>query len=138
VEKIRFKHIVMALVLVFILAKGVNLAVENTRERELAQRLGIDRDAYPRKASFPSSYFYEKLKPGITTRKEVHEIVIEYELVLQCYEGSEVYYYYSKDDDETLRFEIWYDFDGKYSKILGENDSYRINTESCGPGLLPE
>ena len=137
-KKMRFIYVLMALILLFVCVRYINTGIQDRKERDLAQRLGIDRDAYPDNESFPTSYFYKTLKPGITTIKEVHEIVREYELVLQCYRGSEVYYYYSKDDDETLRFEIWYDFDGKYSKILGENDSYRINTESCGPGLLPE
>ena len=136
-EKIRFQHVLLVLVVIVISTRCVNTVLENTRERDLAQRLGIDRDAYPNKAPFPTSYFYETLKSGITTIKEVHKIVTEYELVLQCYRGSEVYYYYSKEDDKALRFEIWYR-DGKYSKMSGEDDSYRINTESCGPGLLPE
>lgn len=136
-EKINFKHILLALVVMVVLTRCVNAVLENARERDLAQRLGIDRDAYPGKGSFPISYFYDTLKPGVTTIKEVHEIVTEYELVLRCYGTWEVYYYYSKDDDTALRFEIWYD-GGKYAKMLGEDDSYKINTESCGRGLLPE
>ncbi len=136
-KKMRFLYVLIALLLLLVFARYINIGIDDRREWDLAQRLGIDRDAYPDEASFPTSYFYETLKPGITTIKEVHEIVREYKLVLQCYRGSEVYYYYSEDDDEALRFEIWYD-NGKYSKILGENDSFKINTESCGPGLLPE
>jgi len=136
-DRIGSKHIFLVFILIVVLTHCVHITLENKKERDLAQRLGVDRDAYPENASFPTSYFYETLKPGITTRKEVHEIVTEYELVLRCSWDSEVYYYYSKDDNKALRFEIWYE-SGKYYKISGEDDSYRINAESCVPGLLPD
>ena len=120
-----------------ILSRAINLAVENRKQADLAQRLGIDRDAYPDISTFPINYFLVTLKPGMT-KSEVHEIVKEYERVLHCRRYSEIYYYYSKDDDKALRFEVFYDEEGKYFDISGEGDSSKLYDEGCVPGLLSE
>lgn len=136
-QKIRFKHVFIFLIAIFSLWRGTNAALEFKKERDLAQRLGIDIDAYPHISRFPKSYFLIVLKPDMT-RKEVHEIVKEYEQVLHCRRSSEIYYYYSKNDAKALRFKVVYDFDGRYVKLMGEDDSTMLVDEGCAPGLLDE
>jgi hypothetical protein len=66
----------------------------------------------------------------------VHEIVVEYEQVFRCGDRGELYYYYSKDEANAVRFKIIYDFDGKFHKLMGEDDSSKLYDEGCVPGLL--
>lgn len=90
---------------------------------------------YPPASAFPSSYFFYVLERGMT-KKEVHEIVVEYEQAFTCNSIDELYYYYSKDEADAMRFKIIYDFDGKYYRLIEEGDSSIFYDEECVPGLL--
>ncbi len=136
-EKIRFKHIFLFALTMLVLVRCVNIAFENTKQEELAQRLGVDINRYPKNAPFPVNYFLAVLKPGMT-KSGVHAIVTGYEQALHCERYAEIYYYYSKDDGKALRFEIFYYEDGKYSKLVGEGDRDKLFDEGCVPGLLDE
>ncbi len=137
-EKIRLKHVIIFFVVLFVLSRGLNTVLEIKKQRDLAERLSINIDSYPHIPAFPKNYFLVVLEPGMT-KKEVHAIVKEYEQVFHCRRSSEVYYYYSKKTDKALRFEVLYDEDGRYTKLIGEDDnSSMLYTEGCVPGLLSE
>lgn len=128
----------LLLALILVLARGASIALEHLQRRELAQRLNIAVDSpYLDTQSFPENYFWETLKEGMT-KKEVHEIVKGYELVLHCPRYAEIYYYYSDQTDKAVRFEILYDEDGKFTKLMGEGDSNTLDDYGCVPGLLGE
>ena len=100
------------------------------KQRELAKRLEVNLHDYSPISFFPENYFYLALEPGIT-KNHVHSIVVEYEQAFTCGDFREVYYYYSKNKSDAIRFEIIYDFDGRYVKLMGEDDSSTISTEGC-------
>ena len=121
-EKIRFKHVILFLVMILILFRCGDTTLENLKQRELAQRLGVNLDAYPRTSPFPENYFLVALKPGMA-KDEVHEIVREYEQVINCSGGRELYYYYSTDEADAVSFMVFYDEEGKYVDLMGRGDS---------------
>jgi hypothetical protein len=82
-----------------------------TAQQKLAQQLGVRIEDYPYPIGFPSGYYYAVLKPSMGTA-EVHTIIREYAAVYHCKQYSEIYYYYSQDEDRALRFEIFYDENG--------------------------
>ncbi|HET6597982.1 MAG TPA: hypothetical protein VFG81_20320 [Anaerolineales bacterium] len=107
-------------------------------QNELAKELGVKIKDYPYPYSFPSGYFSTVLKPGMSIQ-EVHEIVQGYEQVLHCENREEVYYYLSVELEDTERFWIFYDEEGKYEGLQTEdNDSGRFSTNGCFPGLIEE
>ena len=64
-----------------------------------------------------------------------------YEKVLHCDQWSEIYYYYGidLDNEDTLRFEIFYSKDLEYENLSGEeSDSRTIGEDGCTPGLMGE
>lgn len=138
-DKIRIKHVLLFLILLLVMSRGVIAIIESKKQQYLAQRLGVEINAYPPTSAFPINYFVSELEPGVTTIKEVHAIVKQYERVLHCRKYAEIYYYFSNDDNAALRFQIFYDENGKYSKIIGEDDdSATLYTAECVPGLLSE
>jgi hypothetical protein len=102
-------------------------------QAELAEHLGDDVEGYFPAPSFPKNYFYSTLKPGMT-KATVHKIVVEYKAVFTCSKFSELYYYYSVNNSKAVRFKIIYDFDEKYYKIMGEDDSSNLYDDGCIPG----
>ena len=99
---------------------------------ELASRLGVRIEDYPYPADFPVGYFYSVLKPGMTYDK-VHSIVCGYESAYRCYGTDEIYYYFSKNEDENLmRFALYYDEQGQFVELQGEDPDSR--TLGLGPG----
>jgi hypothetical protein len=138
VEKVRFIQVFLFSIAILALSRWGSTILVHKKQNDLAQRLGVDKDDYADTSPFPANYFSKALQPDVTTIKEAHEIVREYELVLHCRRDSEVYYYYSKHDDTALRIQIIYD-QGKYVKILEEDDdSNLLQTQECVPGLLSE
>ncbi len=80
---------------------------------------------------FPVGYFYSVLKPGMTYA-EVHSMVRGYEGVYRCYGFSKIYYYFSVDDNDAIRFRLTYDGQSKFVELQGEDpDSC---TSGWGPG----
>ena len=106
------------------------------QQKKLAEDYNVRIEDYRWPLQFPVGYFYTILKPGMTV-DEVHNIVRGYVKSLNCGWGSEIYYYYSSDDSKTLRFEIYYDNQFKYSDIMGEDyNSSTLSTNGCWPGLI--
>ena len=109
-----------------------------SEQEKLAQKFGVEIEDFPDERYFPEGYFYTILKPGITS-KEVHDFIQGYEKVLHCGGYREIYYYFSSDDAQSLRFEIIYDEQGKYKDIRSEDDDSRtIRTEGCELGLITD
>ena len=106
-------------------------------QKVLASDLGIQiGDTY--NPFFPIGYFDFVLKPGMDI-SEVHKIVTGYKMVFRCYWGKEIYYYFSSEDDQALRFQIFYDNLGKYDELRSEDQNSRtIRTDNCENGLLDE
>lgn len=127
----------MALVALWLGVKLVNDLSFKIKQRDLAERLGINLGDYPPITLFPQNYFLSVLKPQMT-KSDVHEIVIGYDLALTCGSGGELYYYYSKDKADAMRFMVFYDFDGKFHKLVGEGDSNWLYDKDCVPGLTDE
>ncbi len=107
------------------------------KQEGLAKSLGVKIENYPYQADFPAGYFYSVLKPGMTY-DEVHRIVRGYASVYRCYETDENYYYFSKEDDEALRFRLVYDAQGQFVKLQGEDPNSRTLglRPGCSIGLL--
>ena len=106
-------------------------------QKNLAWELGVRIDDYPYPLGFPSGYFGVVLKPGMSI-SDVHKIVRAYRQVLHCGDGMEVYYYLSTDIEDTERFFIFYDEQGRYLRIQGEDNDSRMNLDGlgCSDGLL--
>lgn len=106
------------------------------KQAELANYLQVQIEDFPYQYSFPVGYFYSVLRPGMTV-DEVHSIVKGYEKVLNCGASSEIYYYFSTEDSNALRLEIYYTSQGTYEDIMGEdNNSSTLWTEGCISGLI--
>lgn len=101
------------------------------QQQELARNLGVRINDYPYPTDFPAGYFYAVLKPGMTY-KDVHNIVRGYQSVYQCYGTDEIYYYFSNNGDEALRFALYYDKQGNFVELQGEDPNSR--TLGLGPG----
>ena len=113
---------------------------ELAKKENLAKMMNVRIADYKYPSVFPLGYFYTTLKPGMTI-EEVHSIMHGYEKVLQCGHYREVYYYYgiNLDDEDTLRFEIFYSNDLKYESLLSEEpDSRSIYEGKCKAGLIGE
>lgn len=115
------------------------LLIQSPREKmqeDLANELNIKIQDYLPSYSFPVGYFHAVLHSGMHIQ-DVHEIVKGYQKVLHCDMYSEIYYYFSTDDDEAERIEVFYDEDGFYQWLEGEDSNSRtIRTDGCEPGLL--
>jgi hypothetical protein len=108
-------------------------------QKKLAQSLGVEINDYPASYAFPVGYFHEILQPNMTLN-EVHTIVRGYISVYNC-GYKEVYYYFSKNDNRAIRFEVIYKpaDDGEYLflKLQTEDDNSRsIHVEKCKSGLI--
>jgi hypothetical protein len=114
-----------------------------TEQLAVARDLGVNPWDYPPVYLFPRSYYRVILKPGMTMA-EVHALIRGYTRVLQCKSSSstsswELYYYFSPDDYDALRFRVIYDQQGRM-KAFGEEDesSPSFLTEDCVPGRIGE
>lgn len=122
---------------------GMNTITGNTNQKriqeDLAKQLGVKIGDYPYESSFPEGYFYTVLKPGMTIN-EVHQIVQGYEKVLHCEDiETEIYYYFSSEDEIALRFAIIYDDQWKFWRLRGEDtNSPSIRIEGCKDGPIRE
>lgn len=108
------------------------------RQEKLAKILQVKIEDYPFPQSFPSGYFYSILKPGMT-REEVHRIMKGYEKAYDC-SNTEMYYFYSQDEDAAERLFIFYSLNGLFEKIQGEdkNSRYWLRSSDCSEGLLTQ
>lgn len=139
-RKKRFTYIIVLAATTLTLLLSVKVIHDisfRIKQRDLAEGLGVKVEDFTPTSYFPETYFFSVLKPGMT-KNEVHEIVVEYEQVFTCNNLDELYYYYSKDEADAMRFMILYDFNGKFHKIMGEDDSSKLYDEGCVPGLLDE
>jgi len=118
------------------LASCTSLGDPYAAERKnLASALGVKLSNYPQ-LGFPVNYFYEVLKPGMSS-DEVHKIVIGYKTVFLCDGNREFYYYFSTDDDKADRFLVVYDSRGNLFYKMGEDTNSRElhnSVDDCKPG----
>ena len=136
-----FSFIFMCLLAVGILLTLPAL-ITDPREKaqhDLAKELGVQIEDYPYPYGFPSGYFGTVLKPDMSV-SDVHKIVRGYKQVLHCGDGIEVYYYLTIDIKDTERFFIFYDREGRFSRLQGEDNDSRMNIDGigCTDGLLEE
>ena len=105
-------------------------------QKKLADKLGIAMKDYPYVNSYPEGYFHEVLYPGMAIQS-VHSIVIGHEQVFNCYGTDELYYYFSTNDEDALRFVLHYDQEHKFVRMQGEDDDSRtLSKRGCVSGLL--
>jgi hypothetical protein len=116
----------------------LNSSSYEKKREDLADKLGVEIQDYPDESMFPLGYFDVTLESGMTLN-EIHEIVQGYEKVLHCRTYSEIYYYFSTEDDKALRFEITYDEQMRLRRYQEEEiDSRTITTNGCDNGQIPE
>jgi hypothetical protein len=115
----------------------VTTSPKEKKQQELAKELGVEIKDYPPIVSFPSGYFSDVLKPGMSIA-EVHSIVIGYKMALRCGETQEKYYFLTVDEKDSERFWLFYDQEGKFERKQSEGDSGRLAQGHCSIGLLDE
>jgi hypothetical protein len=105
------------------------------KQEALAKSLGVKIQDYP--GTFPTNYFHAVLKPNMTL-DEVHDIVRGYESVSNCYGTNELYYYFSTDKNDAIRFMLFYDEQGYFVRLEGEDPNSRTLSlgSGCPNGLL--
>jgi hypothetical protein len=102
---------------------------------QLARQLGISIRDYPQPEAFPTGYFRQQLKPGMSI-DQVHAVMQGYEGVRACKEtNTEIYEYFSKNPARALRFEVVYT-PGLVFEGLGTEDPGQrtISVEGCIEG----
>lgn len=109
------------------------------KQESLAKSLEVKIEDYPYEMTFPVGYFDSALKPGMTY-DEVHSIVRGYERVYRCYGFTEIYYYFSDNDNDAIRCRVAYDDQGRFTEMDGEDpDSRTLGLgPGCSVGLLAE
>jgi hypothetical protein len=109
------------------------------QQRQLAQELGVKINDYPASYAFPVGYFHSVLKVGSTTQ-DVHRVIQGYEKVFRCDNWyGEVYYYFSPDDSNALRFEVQSDENFRFDELRTEDENSRtISVDGCIPGSFEE
>jgi hypothetical protein len=108
--------------------------IKNSQE-ELAMQLGVRIQDFTPITDFPTTYFANTLKSGMTYEK-VHAIIRGYKEVFKCGDQIEIYDYFNIGDDR-YRFEVRYK-DSRYIGIVDE-DPYIHNLEiypGCSEGLI--
>jgi hypothetical protein len=111
------------------------------KQQQLAGDLKININDYPEPYTFPEGYFVTTLTSGMNI-EAVHKLVLGYEKVFHCGE-SEVYYYFSENRENALKFRIFYDENhlGKertFLSIISQENPSTIGVDGCVPGLLEE
>ena len=107
----------------------------HNKQTELAKVMEVGNENYP---YFPVDYLSKTIKYGMTFN-EAHNFLLGYEDVYNDNESSEIYYYFSKDDDKAERIWIMYDKKNQYKvlKISGEDkNSNSFIVEGWSEGLL--
>jgi YD repeat-containing protein len=134
------KNILFSCVLLIVLILSLLYYPVATRKIDLrnkqevvAKSLEVNIEDYVYPMGFPIGYFYSVLKPGMPY-DEVHSIVRGYEGGYRCYAFTEIYYYFSVDDNDAIRFRLTYDDQGRYTEMDGEDPDSR--TLGLGPGCL--
>ncbi|HTY25140.1 MAG TPA: hypothetical protein VMC85_18555 [Desulfomonilaceae bacterium] len=117
-----------------VLNENINSIALRKNQQELAQYLGVKINDYEGPDVFPVMYFDSVLKPGMPS-DEVHQIVRGYDQVLFCFGNTEIYYYFSTEDNTAIRFGIEYDDQGKYIRLEGENPRERLLLASSKDAL---
>jgi hypothetical protein len=142
------KNTTLVVVLVILFCSSVFLAScaswgdpYAAERKKLASELGVKLSDY-HPLGFPANYFDDVLQPGMSS-EEVHKIVIGYKVVYLCYQdlklNSELYYYFSTDENEANRFLIVYDENGKIVYKRGEDLNSRDlqnSVHDCKPGRI--
>jgi hypothetical protein len=108
------------------------------QQERLARQLGVRIKDYPAPDVFPDGYFETVLQPGMTL-EQVHAIVRGYASVHHCFKDEELYYYFSKNDDGyPIRFELWYDDQGRFIDLRSEDPNEPVLGlgPACIEGLL--
>lgn len=123
--------IVLILSLLYIYLVATRKIDLRNKQEALAKSMGVRIDDYPYKVTFPVGYFDSALEPGMTY-DEVHRIVRGYERVYRCYGFTEIYYYYSTNHDDAIRFGLVYDDQSQFVELRGEDPESR--TLGLGPG----
>jgi hypothetical protein len=125
--------IVISLLLTFITPK----IIYRIKEENLAKELGIANEDYLNKyVKFPYGY-YKSIIPIGTPIETVHNTIIGYEKVYHCYNISEVYYFFSENDDKAQRMEIIYDQVMYVKDIRSEDSNSRtIAVSFCEEGII--
>lgn len=113
------------------------------QQASLAQELGVNMEDYGPAIRFPWGYLESQLTPGMSIR-EVHQLMPIHAAVYRCENNTgtvftEVYYFFSEDEDRAVRIEVIYLEDGKLRDIRPEDrNSRRLSVIGCDPGYLPE
>jgi hypothetical protein len=104
---------------------------------KLAHEIGVKIEDFPSPKAFPVGYYFTILQPGMTL-DEVHKTIQGYEVVKNCRNTTEIYYYFSTNDEKALRFEVFYGIDKfRFESLQGEDkNSKTIRTEGCLPGVI--
>lgn len=107
------------------------------KQERLAITLGVDINRY-RRVDFPSDYFFQELKPGMSVY-EIHQIIKGYDQVLRCDDYAEVYFYFNPPDTEPFKYMILYN-EKLFKSFITEDLSgdRRIALDGCTAGVLPE
>jgi hypothetical protein len=122
----------------FLLLKFIKTSTLQEMQESLALELGVEIDNFPYPKAFPAGYFYTVLQQG-DSRAKVHEIVKGYSMVYHCADYSEIYYYFSTEDNKALRFEILYDEFSKFKSLHTEDhDSRTIRISNCVEGKIED
>ncbi len=107
-------------------------------QERYAEQYGLQIDDYPYPLVFPAGYFETILKPGMS-KSQIHTTIKGYEMVYHCKQFSEIYYFFSNQEEKAIRFEVIYDERGNYAYFRGEEpDSQTIRLEGCTEGLIEE
>jgi len=128
------------------LAAIYNNPVVNPRwvanQKKLADTLDVRMRDYPPVYSFPGGYF-DSVLDSESTIKNVHEVIIGYEHVKYCLMeesdimlGYEIYQYFGSEDNNSYRFAIFYDIEGKFIKRIGGDPNSSPVGYGCESGLL--
>ncbi len=116
---------ILGVILMLVIMPAIKKRSLEKKQDKLAILLGIDIEDYDR-ADFPKVYFYNALKLGMTS-DDIHQIVRGYETVYHCKDiQSELYYYFSMDHEEAIRFMLFYDEEGKYYDFISEDSNSRL------------
>ena len=138
-----FRLLSILTLIALLLTSCIETYPRELREKQelMAQELGVKVNDYSPAIRFPWGYLRVRLIPGMSV-KQVHQIIPKHEAVYRCKTDSvpsEIYYFFSKDDDKALRIEVVYDEHKRYQFLRPEDkNSARISVRNCESGYLDE